>query len=49
MLITDTKTYGPTATNEIFPIQDISKRVNPSKSLFQKFDTKTTLSVPCMA
>ena len=31
-----------------FQIQGTSKRVNPSKSLFPKFDPKTILSQPCM-
>ena len=36
----------PTAKNEIFRNQVTSKRVNPSKSPFRKFDAKTILSLP---
>ena len=45
MLITDTPTHihRPFAKNVIFRIQETSKRVNPSKSPFPKFDPKTIL------
>ena len=52
MLIKDTDTHErgiqkPAAKNDIFVIRG-SQNVNPSKSLFRKFDPKTKLSLPCM-
>ena len=49
MLITDTQTHThthrPFAKNVIFGFRRSSKRVNPSKSPFRKFDPKTILSI----
>ena len=51
--LTDTRTYRhadpytlrPNAKNVIFGFRGASERVNPSKSLLQKFDPKAILSL----
>ena len=46
MIITDTRTQRPTSKNVW--IQETSRRINPSKTQFRKFDPKTKLSLPYM-
>ena len=45
IVIKDTHTHRPTAKNVT---QGTSKRINPSKSIFGKFELKSILSLPHM-
>ena len=48
MLITDLNMHQPQKKCD-FRLQETSKHVNPAKSQFQKFDSKTALSLSDMA